>query len=324
MASTDEPSGSEHAHDAGVLARLFPPGHTLDPAQIMPGELLVAQVQAHLAHYNNRMDEATQKPSVPSLAAAAADKVVSTLRYDYANGLEVLRKSCPPPLFKSILENPALPYSAFRGLGLLYDKDATDVGRKARESVDDWILKSERKVRRAKQIDQEMALLVSLDEADAVWPGSVVEYNGTFTARVITRKDPPREMYAILDERRARRIRVQPDARSFAKTWDRLTGDALDGLDWDNVFVAGGMALSTLMCVDPAMDSKFKNSDIDLYIYGLSPAQATKKIEEIYEVWWRNLGPAKKTFVVRNAKTFTFISNYPERRIQVRLTVNFG
>ena len=90
--------------------------------------------------------------------------------------------------------------------------------------------------------------------------------------------------------------------------------------------VAGGMALATLLHVDTAKDNgHIRDHDIDLYIYGLSPADANRKAEEIHDVWAHNLpeyeedGRLNERLVVKNAKTINLLSTYPNRRIQIVL-----
>lgn len=94
-------------------------------------------------------------------------------------------------------------------------------------------------------------------------------------------------------------------------------GGALNGLDWSNILVAGGMPLSTLLCVDESMDEKYKSNDIDMYIYGLTPEKANEKIKHIAEVWKQNLKPDEEFVMIKNARTVTLIGTFPHRRIQI-------
>jgi hypothetical protein len=140
--------------------------------------------------------------------------------------------------------------------------------------------------------------------------------------RLIVRKDPPKGGFEFFDAKRPRLLRIQPSTEAFISTFNRITRDILNGLNWENIFIAGGMVLTTLLHVDPAKDNdrKAKDCDIDMYIYGLTAGEATEKVKEIYEVWTSNLPPDnRQQLVVKNAKTITFLSDYPNRRIQIVL-----
>ena len=110
--------------------------------------------------------------------------------------------------------------------------------------------------------------------------------------------------FKILDRKRRLSIKVQPTVDAFSKTFDVLSDGLLRGLDWDNVFAAGGIALSSLLCTDIKSDApNFKNSDIDLYIYGVGPIEANKKVQHIYKVWRSNLPKNAGARVARNSRT---------------------
>ncbi|KAF8325551.1 uncharacterized protein EI90DRAFT_3146663 [Cantharellus anzutake] len=135
--------------------------------------------------------------------------------------------------------------------------------------------------------------------------------------------------YTVLHAKRHQSIFLQTSKEGFKKRWDEMTDGILTGLDWSNVFVAGGMVLSTLLT--PELPSKLssspgakkpkdsEDSDIDLYIYGLPPQEANAKIEHIETVYKKNLPPNAPFFVVRNSQTITFYSEYPRRRVQIVL-----
>jgi hypothetical protein len=69
----------------------------------------------------------------------------------------------------------------------------------------------------------------------------------------------------------------------------------LSQLDWSNVIVAGGCVLACLLPLpDKAKASKralrkwyhmtaYRTSDVDLFLWGLTPEQAEAKIKSIYE-----------------------------------------
>jgi hypothetical protein len=161
--------------------------------------------------------------------------------------------------------------------------------------------------------------LVSMDQAGIVFPGSVLTQSG----RTITRPKPL-PGFEVLCDARQDQITIQPTTSAFKQTFEALSQGLLTGLNWANILVAGGMVLGTLVSVvdcDPAVQSLWHSSDIDIYVYGLSADEATKKMHHIYEVFRSNLadGTPTPTLGVRNSKTITLYARYPLRRIQIVL-----
>jgi len=72
----------------------------------------------------------------------------------------------------------------------------------------------------------------------------------------------------------------------FLKNWNQFTGGILDGLDWTNVFAAGGAILA---CLSKEQEG-YKSSDIDLFVYGLdNDEDANRKVNP-------NFQPKKKLY----------------------------
>jgi hypothetical protein len=128
--------------------------------------------------------------------------------------------------------------------------------------------------------------------------------------------------YTVLDAKRIQDIFIQPSNEAFKKRWDSMTNGLLEGLDWSNTVVAGGIILGALLT--PAVSGankpeEWQSSDIDLYIYGLNPTLANKKIEHIAATCKNNLPPHSPFLVVRNSQTITIYSEWPRRRVQIVL-----
>ena len=186
--------------------------------------------------------------------------------------------------------------------------------------VDEAVLRNEHYVRsRGSEANKDNKGLVSLEEFAAIVGKPSRDPDEPLLVR---RKDPPKGGFEFLDENRQRTISILPHSQAFAKTFERVTCGILRGLDWTNVFVAGGMALRTLVHTDQSKDKdrSIRDCDIDLYLYGLNAAEANIKVDEIYDVWSRNL-PATNTqkLVVKNAKTINLLADFPNRRIQIVL-----
>ena len=150
------------------------------------------------------------------------------------------------------------------------------------------------------------------------------------------------------------------DAAIFESNWDVFTMGQLRGLDWSNVVCAGGavLACSTtipppptdpdaakaataqLLCragkVDEALSGHpaflafhgrdapggLATADIDLWLYGMTPAQAAQKVEHIAAVLRANAAQrGGSIIVVRTKNTFSFVSAFPFRIVQVVRTV---
>ena len=77
----------------------------------------------------------------------------------------------------------------------------------------------------------------------------------------------------------------------FKRRFSLFTEGQLEGLNWSNVFVAGGSVLASISQTDCGSSKhelrnyfhrkeKYSASDIDLFIYGLNPEQATEKVKQ--------------------------------------------
>lgn len=130
------------------------------------------------------------------------------------------------------------------------------------------------------------------------------------------RKDGTPAMVADLDE--------------FKKNWAIFTEGSLSQLtDWSNVVAAGGSVQACLAPIpDYAKASKrtlrkyfhnraFPTSDVDLFLYGLTPEQAEVKINMIYEAV-RDSIPWDVT-CIRTKHTVSIHSQYPYRAVQIVL-----
>jgi hypothetical protein len=135
--------------------------------------------------------------------------------------------------------------------------------------------------------------------------------------------------FVIMGDKRSPVIYLQSSEDVFRASWNASTNGLLSGLDWSNVFVAGGLVLGTLLT--PSLPSglpdvqqvntanEWQSSDIDLYIYGLDVTSANAKIRHIAEVYKKNLPQDAPFLVVRNSQTITLYSAWPQRRVQIVL-----
>ncbi|KAA1479103.1 ankyrin [Dentipellis sp. KUC8613] len=123
---------------------------------------------------------------------------------------------------------------------------------------------------------------------------------------------------------------VVEDLDEFKKNWAIFTEGSLSQLfDWNNVVAAGG---SVLACMTPVPDvakaskrsmrkyfheAAYPTSDIDLFLWGMTPEQAENKIRAIYDAV-RDSVPWDVT-CVRTKHTVSIHSQYPYRSVQIVL-----
>ncbi|KAI9821640.1 MAG: hypothetical protein M1827_002221 [Pycnora praestabilis] len=232
------------------------------------------------------------------------------------------------PCILHILRDPRTPYLILRTfLNKTSKITSDDINYSVRPfiDIDEVVLANERYLRsRGPERNKDGKGLVTLQDVKTLFDltdGALKPDRPV----IITRKDPPKGGLEFLDTDRPRKLALHHDTDAFIRTFHRITNNILNGLDWKNVFVAGGMALATLHAVDDPMKSLWAhdsevNCDIDIYLYALNPQQANDKVREIYQVWSTNLPvDNKQKLVIKNAKTINFLADYPNRRVQIIL-----
>ncbi|TFY76764.1 hypothetical protein EWM64_g7248 [Hericium alpestre] len=153
-------------------------------------------------------------------------------------------------------------------------------------------------------------------------------------ARALTDSDDLTAKYVMPIPDKQRRAEGAPcmvnDLDEFKKNWSIFTENSLSQLlDWNHVVAAGG---SVQACLTPlpeeARTSKrmmrkyyheaaYPSSDIDLFLWGMTPKQAEEKIKAICEAV-RDSVPWDVT-CVRTRHTLSIYSQYPYRCVQIVL-----
>lgn len=67
---------------------------------------------------------------------------------------------------------------------------------------------------------------------------------------------------------------------------------------------------------ETVMEDLYTESDVDLFLFGMTPAQANIKLQHIADVITTNHGTSP--LVVRTNNAVTFCCDYPIRHVQVR------
>ena len=261
-------------------------------------------------------DTSDRSSSAPSLASTAVGKVLEALASsgDLAADVKTVAESLSSTTLRQLLNDPRTPYQLLRTLLTLPQTQAAKDRRIV--DVDDAVLRNEQ-FTRSRDSNRDGKYLVLLEDLPKVLSTAPQDDRPLS----FTRKDPPKGGLELLDELRKRELTIQSSSASFCKVFERITHGVLRGLDWSNLLVAGGMALTTLLHTDPSKDDDraVRDPDIDLYIYGLGPEDANRKVEEVHDTWVRNLPAIAQRLVVKNAKTINFLPSYPHRRIQIVL-----
>ena len=263
-------------------------------------------------HFNN-LERST---SAPSLAYLAVGTILDTLAIsdDLEDDMKTVAKYLNSTILRQLLDDPRTPYPLLSKLLTLPETLAAQDRRTV--DVDEAVLRNERYIR-SRDSNQDGRYLVSLEDLSEMLSGFPQDDHSVS----FKRKDPPKGGLEFLDETRKRELSIQPSSSSFCKVFERITRGALRGLDWSHVFVAGGMALTTLLHTDPSKDDDraVRDPDIDIYIYGLGPEDANRKVEEIHDIWVRSLPATAQRLVVKSSKTINLLSSYPHRRLQIVL-----
>ncbi|KDQ12971.1 hypothetical protein BOTBODRAFT_146486 [Botryobasidium botryosum FD-172 SS1] len=261
--------------------------------------------------------------SVASLFDVVSVAVENAIKGDPVDHVKAILALPPSILYRAMWKWSKLPYVAIReaisrqSAANSSEKDLKDKGSPSAYDIDEWIMRNDSWLCEEKGLSWSEFMVRLSKHADIVFPNSIV----TRTKRTIERS--PCSGFTVLDQKRATRIQVQPSTECFEETFVEMTGGILAGLNWDNVLVAGGIALGALLCVDArdtvATPKWWENSDIDIFIHGLTQHDAVEKINHIFKVFKSNLPPNTPAFAVRNSRTITFYAKYPIRRLQIIL-----
>ncbi|KAE8258174.1 hypothetical protein A4X13_0g1860 [Tilletia indica] len=125
----------------------------------------------------------------------------------------------------------------------------------------------------------------------------------------------------MFDDLRAQHVMVR-SISEFRRAFDAFGGSVLKGLDWGHVGVAGGSILACLTQV--VIGKELRNSDIDLFIWGLNANDMANKLNHILTTIEGNVDRFPSKYMVeRSATAVTLVPRRHSagRRIQVILRV---
>ena len=271
---------------------------------------------------DDQVPATTGSISLVSLAIGKINQVLAESD-NLQSDVVTIAKSLNSTTLCEVLRDGRLPYVVLRAfLELPYEtvvrNESGTLGKL--QDIDEAVILNEKYIRtRSPDEKSDGVHLVSIEDLRKICGHVSSDLATTMTIR---RMEPPSGGFECLNEKRERTIDICANSQSYCRRFHRLTGGILKGLDWSNVFLAGGMALTTLVHTEKSNDISpyIQESDLDIFLYGLDAEHANQKVEEIYNVWKNNLPASNQNImVVKNFKTINLIPDYPNRRIQVVL-----
>ena len=106
------------------------------------------------------------------------------------------------------------------------------------------------------------------------------------------------------------------DKSQFFSNWENFTNNVFQNFDFSNIFIAGG---SVNACLDENYSRNKYTNDLDLFIYDLSPHQATEKLKYIYQKIKSNT--SSDCQIIRTKNAVTILGAYPYRHVQIILRI---
>ena len=261
----------------------------------------------------------TPNRTTPSLLSCAVGSILRSLESseDLPAAVDEVYRQFEPLHLREILNDPRISYQIFRTFSR--HPEFTMIapkGIRTMVDIDEAVLRNERYIRTLTDIDQKNKYLVDLKDLCNTVPFPT-HYEDSIG---FVRKEPPKGGFEILNAKRRGELEVASSETNFRISFSRITKGALRGLQWCNVIAAGGVALVSLLQVsDRSRDLETNEPSISLYIHGLQPDAANRKLHEIHDTWASNLPPNAQKLVVKSAGAIDLITDCPERSIRIIL-----
>ena len=287
---------------------------------------LRCQINSHNGTGDSHDGDEKATGNVRSLAAMSVTKITETLSASTELQAEAITvaQNLSFPTLSMLLRDERTPYKVMR---VLLDSSTQSslpswaVNVCKSQDIDEAILRQNRHIRSASPAhSKDGCYLLSLEDLTEILTLGD-QPNNVGSAMTMQRKDPPLGSFELFDERRKRSVDINADTKVYSDTFHEATWDILKGLDWNNVMVAGDLALATLLHAgDGADEDQLEDFGIVLYLHGLDAVGANKKVEEIYDLWKQHAPVTCTEFsIVKNNKSISFLSNYAYPRIMVIL-----
>ena len=261
----------------------------------------------------------TPNHTTPSLLSCVVGSILHSLKSseDLPAAVEEVYRQFEPLHLREILNDPRISYQILRTFSR--HPEFTMVAPKGIRTVvdiDEAVLRNERYIRTLTNINQRNKYLVNLKDLYCTVPFHTHVENSV----IFIRKEPPKGGFEILNAKRKRELQIASSETNFGISFSRITKGALRGLHWSNVIAAGGVALASLLQVsDRSRDLEINEPNISLYIHGLQPDAANRKLHEIHDTWASNLPPNAQKLVVKSVRAIDLLTDCPERSIRIIL-----
>ena len=275
-------------------------------------DYLKYQLNRHRATIHVR----TPNQTTPSLSSCAVGSILYSLESseNLPAAVEEVYRQYEPLHLRDILDDPRISYRVLRSFTRHPEFTMiTPKGIRTVVDIDEAVLRNERYIRTLTNISQRNKYLVDLKDLCSMVPAPSRGQDSI----ILIRKEPPKGGFEILNAKRKREVEVRSSVASFSVSFSAFTKDALLGLNWCNVIVAGGVVLASSLDTSPDLD--IYEPTISLYIHGLQPDAANRKLHEIHDTWAYNLTPNAQKLVVKSVRAIDLITNCPERSIRIIL-----
>ena len=257
--------------------------------------------------------------TTPSLLSCAVGSILHSLESseDLTAAVEEVYRQYEPLHLRKILNDPRTSYQMLRTFSR--HPEFTMIapnGIRTLVDIDEAVLRNERYIRTITDINQKNKYLVDLEDLYRTVP---------FNAHVgdsinFIRRDPPKGGFEILNAKRKRELQIASSEANFGISFSAITKGALLGLHWCNVIVAGRVVLASLLqACDTSRNLDIFEPRIKLYIHGLQPDAANRKLREIHDTWASNLGQNAQKLVVKSMRSIDLITDCQERSIRIIL-----
>ncbi|KAI9782631.1 MAG: hypothetical protein M1835_004006 [Candelina submexicana] len=306
-------------------------GYGFDKTSVPPEtnvtSLCVQHLKCRLARHDDLISR-RRTTGAATLASMSIGKIIELLKTsdDLEEEVRTLASNLNSATICDVLRDPRFPYPATHACLIRLTDCLSDALEDARNliNIDEAILANEQYLRSQGPLRQSEGLVRLNDLAnllDGQHSSPTGDSPGVSSHIVFRRQEVPKGGLELLGKQSNWFFWVQSSITGYVSAFNSITNNILDGLNWDNVFVAGDIVLTALVHGTPSEreDRQAKDWGIDIYIYGLGPNEANEKIREIYRVWESNLPTYTQRLVVKNRKTIIFLADYPTRRIQIIL-----
>lgn len=289
---------------------------------------LCKRILQHRLEQNNLLEENRRRLNAnSSLTSISGAKILDELSNstNIESDLKAVAETLSETTFRQLLRDPRAPYHVLRAFHAIpqsyVDKEATGTGRRAVD-IDEAVLENDRYIRfRGRLANTDGKYLVGLKTFAGFNSPVIADPTKTLA---IMRECPPKGGLELLDKYRQRTLRIQQNDHAYIKNFEKITEGALRGLQWDNLLVAGSVALQALLDMDHtayAYDGDEPKGHIGIFLHGLNATQANCKLRQIENLWKRNLDPNVEACVLRTESVVEFRVNRPYKSVHVALTM---